>query len=202
MRVPAKLTVDGKVYEGVGVNFRGSSSYIMSGPGLKRSLNLRIDHTVPDQRLRGRKRLNLLNSQGDPTFVRTILYNQIELYVPAPKSCDARVVINGESWGIYIFQEEFDGDFLEDRLGRGRACDGRSRATAADGTFAYRGEEPEAYRITFELKTRAGEAGVAGPHRAVQDPGPDPLEATRGGPRASPRHSLERSGSWRSTTRS
>ena len=160
VRVPAKLTVDGKVYEGVGVNFRGSSSYMMSGPGLKRSLNLRIDHTVPDLRLRGRKRLNLLNSQGDPTFVRTILYNQIaSSYVPAPKSCHARVVINGESWGIYILQEEFDGDFLEDRFGTRKGVRWKVSGDGGDGTFAYRGENPEAYRMTFELKTRSGEAG-------------------------------------------
>ena len=158
VRVSAKLTVDGKVYEGVGVNFRGSSSYMMSGTGLKRSLNLRIDHTVPEQRLRGRKRLNLLNSQGDPTFTRTIIYNHIASeYVPAPKTCHARVVINGESWGIYILQEEFDGDFLEDRFGTRKGVRWKVSGDG-NGTFAYRGDNPDAYRRTFELKTKSGES--------------------------------------------
>jgi hypothetical protein len=160
VRVPARLTVDGKAYEGVGVNFRGSSSYMMSGEGLKRSLNLRIDHTVPEQRLRGRKRLNLLNSQGDPTFVRTILYNRIaRAYVPAPRACHARVVINGESWGIYVLQEEFDGDFLEDRFGSRGGVRWKVSGDRGPGTFAYRGDDPGAYRGVFDLKTRTGEAG-------------------------------------------
>jgi len=160
VRVPAKLTVDGKVYEGVGLNFRGSSSYMMSGTGLKRSLNLRMDHTVGGQRLHGRKRLNLLNSQGDPTFVRTILYNRIaSSYVPTPRACPARVVINGESWGIYILQEEFDGDFLEDRFGTRKGVRWKVSGERGAGTFAYRGQDPNAYRESFELKTKSGESG-------------------------------------------
>jgi multidrug efflux pump len=40
VEVPAKVTVDGKVYPDVGVHFRGMSSYLMTGEGRKRPLNL------------------------------------------------------------------------------------------------------------------------------------------------------------------
>src|SRR5882672_4880180 len=43
VEVPAKLTVDGKSHPGVGVHFRGASSYFMVGEGRKRSLNLSLD---------------------------------------------------------------------------------------------------------------------------------------------------------------
>ena len=43
VEVPAKLLVDGKTYEDVGVHFRGNSSYNMVGTGQKRSLNLSLD---------------------------------------------------------------------------------------------------------------------------------------------------------------
>ena len=41
--VPAIATIDGKVYKGVGVHFRGMSSYFMVPEGRKRSLNLSFD---------------------------------------------------------------------------------------------------------------------------------------------------------------
>ena len=95
--------------------------------------------------------------------MRTILYNEIaSSYVPAPRSCHARVVINGESWGIYILQEEFDGDFLEDRFGTRKGVRWKVSGDGGDGTFAYRGENPDAYRMTFELKTSIGRGRMAG----------------------------------------
>src|SRR6266536_1835211 len=43
VEVPAKLTVDGKVYADVGVHFRGMSSFMMVGEGRKRSLSISMD---------------------------------------------------------------------------------------------------------------------------------------------------------------
>jgi len=51
------------------------------------ALNLSLDFAHLDQRLAGYRTLNLLNSIGDPTFVRTVLYLQIARdYIPAPKA--------------------------------------------------------------------------------------------------------------------
>ena len=56
-----------------------------------------------EQRLGGYRSLNLLNSNADPTFLRTVLYQYVaRQYIPAPKANWVRVVINGESWGIYV----------------------------------------------------------------------------------------------------
>jgi len=60
--VPAKLTVDGKVYSDVGVHFRGASSYMMVETGRKRSLNLSMDYVHEGQQIGGSHTLNLLNS--------------------------------------------------------------------------------------------------------------------------------------------
>lgn len=38
VEVPARMTLDGKEYQGVGIHFRGASSYFMNGPGSKRYL--------------------------------------------------------------------------------------------------------------------------------------------------------------------
>ena len=74
VEVPATLTVDGRRLPGVGVHFRGLSSYFSVREGRKRSLNLSLDFVDPDQRLDGYKTLNLLNSHEDPSFLHTVLY--------------------------------------------------------------------------------------------------------------------------------
>src|SRR5215470_16301360 len=73
--VPAKLTVDGKVYPDVGVHFRGMSSYSAVAEGHKRSLDVSMNFVHDEQRLGGYRSLNLLNSNADPTFLRTVLYH-------------------------------------------------------------------------------------------------------------------------------
>src|SRR5947207_5877706 len=69
--VPAKLTVDGKTYPDVGVHFRGASSYMTVPEGGKRSLDISMHFVHAEQRLGGYRSLNLLNSNADPTFLRT-----------------------------------------------------------------------------------------------------------------------------------
>ena len=121
VEVPATLTVDGKVYKDVGVHFRGASSFMMVGEGRKRSLNIALDYKNKDQALGGYHTLNLLNSHDDPTFLRTLLSYEIARdYIPAPKANLARVVINGESWGIYANAQQFNKDFVKEWFGTKR----------------------------------------------------------------------------------
>ncbi len=83
--------------------------------GYKRSLNLSIDFVDPKQRLYGYKTLNLLNCHDDPSLLSTVLYSHIaRQYIPAPKANFVKVVINGESWGVYANVQQFDKVFLEE----------------------------------------------------------------------------------------
>ena len=115
VEVPATLTVDGKTYKDVGVHFRGASSFMMVPEGSKRSLNLSFDFVDEKQALGGYHTLNLLNANGDPTFLRAVLYSEIaRQYIPTPKANYVRVVINGESWGVYVNAQQFNKDFTRD----------------------------------------------------------------------------------------
>ncbi len=58
--LPATMIVDGKTYEGVGVRFRGMSSYGMVPTGHKRSFNVSVDYINSKQDLLGYNTLNLL----------------------------------------------------------------------------------------------------------------------------------------------
>ncbi|HEV8218421.1 MAG TPA: CotH kinase family protein, partial [Gemmatimonadaceae bacterium] len=155
VEVPATVTVDGQVYRDVGVHFRGNSSYRMVPQGSKRSLNLTLDDVHKEQALRGYTTLNLLNSHEDPTFLRTVLSQEIARdYMPALKSNYMRVVINHESWGVYVNDQQFDKRFVNEAFkttgGARWKVPGSPRAR---GGLEYWGDKPEDYKRTFELKS-------------------------------------------------
>ena len=156
VEVPAKLTVDGKAHPGVGVHFRGASSYMMVGEGRKRSLNLSIDYERDDQRLLGYCTVNLLNAHRDPTFLRTVLYHHIARhYLPAPKANYVRLVVNGESWGVYVNAQQFNKDFIKewfaDAKGARWKVPGSPRGNAG---LAYSGDDVAEYKRKYEIKTK------------------------------------------------
>ncbi|MDH7599855.1 MAG: CotH kinase family protein [Sedimentisphaerales bacterium] len=111
----ATLICEDQVYEGVGVRFRGNTSYQMTGNSQKKSFNIEIDYTIPGQRLMGYKTLNLLNCANDPTFMREVLYTNVcRRQIPSAKANFVRLEINGQDWGIYANIQQLNGDFIRD----------------------------------------------------------------------------------------
>jgi hypothetical protein len=154
VEVPARLTVDGKVYRDVGVRFRGMSSYFSVPAGLKRSLNLTIDFVHKKQRVLGHKTLNLLNCNDDPSFLHTALYSHVaRSYIPTPRANLAKVVINGESWGIYTNVEQFNKDFLGHFFGDKAGTRWKVQGSPGGrGGLEYMGEDTDNYRNIFRVK--------------------------------------------------
>ncbi len=154
IEVPAVLTVDGQKYGGCGVRFRGMSSYMMVQAGHKRSLNISMDFTDGDQRLRGYKTLNLLNCSGDATLLSTVLYSYIaNKYIPAPKANLVRVVINGENWGIYTNVQQFNKQFVKEHYGSSKGSRWKvAGSPRGGGGLEYRGEDPDSYGHPYVLK--------------------------------------------------
>ncbi len=154
VEVPATLTVDGKAYPGVGVHFRGMSSYMMVGAGRKRSLNVSLDFTEPKQRLNGYKTLNLLNSHGDGSFLSAVLYSHIaRKHIPAPKVNLVRVVINGENWGVYVSQQQFNKDFIQENYRTSKGARWKVRGSPnGRGGLDYVGEDLAEYKQRYEMK--------------------------------------------------
>ena len=153
--VPATMTVDGRTYRDVGVHFRGASSFRNTPAGFKRSLNIAMDFADDDQDVGGYRTLNLLNVNNDSTFLRGILYTEIARhYVPTPKMNHVRVVINGESWGVYLNAQQFNGDFIREWFkpagGARWKAPGSPRGRAG---LEYLGEDVAAYKQIYEIKT-------------------------------------------------
>ena len=155
VEVPATLTVDGKEYPNVGIHFRGMSSYMMIGAGSKRSFNLAMDLADPDQKLYGYKTLNLLNSNGDSSMMSSLLYSQIARdLIPAPKANFVKVVINGESWGVYVNVQQFNKDFLKENYSSTQGARWKVRGNpGADGGLRYVGDDIKEYRSRYQIKS-------------------------------------------------
>jgi CotH protein len=153
VEVPAMVTVDGRVYKDVGVHYRGASSFFMVPEGRKRSLNLSFNFVNKDQQLGGYRTLNLLNANGDPSLLRAVLYTHIaSQYIPTPKMNFARVVINGESWGIYPNAQQFNRDFLRDFF---KTTDGERWKVPGSpngrGGLKYLGKDAGPYKAVYEI---------------------------------------------------
>jgi hypothetical protein len=155
VEVPAVVTVDGRRYPDVGVGFRGATSFLGVPAGSKRSLNLSFDFVDEDQRIGGYRTLNLLNGHNDPTFLRGVLYSEIaRRYIPAPQVNFVRVVVNGESWGVYTSAQQFNKDFLRDFFGDTDGARWKVEGVqSGHAGLEYLGEDEAAYRPYYEIRS-------------------------------------------------
>lgn len=155
VQVPARLVVDGKTYRDVGVHFHGTSSFMGVPDGSKRSLVLTLDFIHRDQNLGGYRKLLLLNSHEDPSFLRTVLAFEIARdYMPAPKANHVRLVINGESWGVYVNQQFFNKDFVRDWFGTTTGARWKVPGSPNGRAGLSYMEDPSAYRRIYEIKSK------------------------------------------------
>lgn len=105
------LEIDGQIATGVGVRYKGNTSYSMSGA--KKSLNIEINWTNAESNVRGFKTINLNNAAGDESILRETLYFNVMMnYVPCPQAGFAQLYINGENWGLYSFVEQENSDLV------------------------------------------------------------------------------------------
>ena len=154
IEVPATLTMDGKVYKEVGMKFRGSSSFAMVPEGLKHSFNVTVDAFTKDQSILGFDSLNLLSSHADATFLRGVLYlSAARGFLPAARANFVRVVINGESWGIYQNVEQVNKAFLKEwfKTDAGVRWKAPGHPNGRAG-LEYWGDSASAYKGTYEIK--------------------------------------------------
>ena len=156
VEVPTTVTVDGVAYKDVGIKFRGMSSFMMVPEGEKHSINVTMDFVDKKQALLGYRSLNLLNSHEDPIYVRPVLYLQAAReFVPAAQANFVRVVINGESWGVYSNLEQVNKDFTQKWF---KTTEGTRwkvpGGPGGRGGLEYFGEDVNRYKQVFEIKSK------------------------------------------------
>jgi CotH kinase protein len=174
-RMVATVEVDGKVYDGVGVRYKGNSSYKNPRKRNKEKLpfNLKASYVNKDQRFPGGyETMKLGNVFMDPSFVReNVSYEIARKYMPAPQCNFAKVYVNGEFIGLYTNIQSIDSKFLEDSFGTTNGsffkCDPEwedvipAPPGCKEGEYSslmYVGDDAKCYGGWYELESK-GEDG-------------------------------------------
>lgn len=115
---PGTLVWRGQTFQQVGVRLKGRASFRdIDG---KAAFKVKLDEFVPGQHLLGLRRLTFNNMVQDPDFARERLAYRLyrEAGVPAPRCASARLIVNGQPWGLYANVETLDDEFVERRYGK------------------------------------------------------------------------------------
>jgi hypothetical protein len=159
------IEVDGLLLENIGVQYKGQTSYNMLPPGSeKKSFSFKTDEFVLDQELFGYNNINLNNAFQDATFLREFLYVQsIRKFIPAAKASFVKLIINGESWGLYVNVQQLNKDYLEEWFLSNDGTNWRADSPNpepgppnwGDGTTAlnYLGADAADYQEKYTLKS-------------------------------------------------
>ncbi len=127
IEVPATLIVDGKTYSNVGVQFRGASSFGMVPAGSKRSSICQWITLIASTFARLQDAESAQQQRRPDVLEQCPLFADRAQASPAPKANLVKVVINGESWGIYANVQQFNKDFLAENFPTTKERVGRSR---------------------------------------------------------------------------
>ena len=144
------MIFDGVSYNGVGVKFKGNSSY--NNPFKKKSLKIGVDEYDTLLKVNKLKKFNLNNGFKDPSFLREKLALDFanQMGAIAPRCTYARVYLNNVYWGLYNLVEEITSTFLKDHF-----ADKRGNLFKGDpsGDLKWLGSTASLYYSKYELKT-------------------------------------------------
>lgn len=155
--VRADVDCDGVNHPGVGLRYKGNSSY-MGGRETKKPFKVAFDHYDKDTRHAGLAGFNLHNDAFDPTLLHESLSYAIfrEAGVVAPRTSRALVYLSVDKLhdrtlaGLYTIVEEVDKAFLKDRFGSAKGL-----LLKPENCFdlPYLGEDFARYRSKYRPKT-------------------------------------------------
>lgn len=154
--VVCRLELDnGVVLAGVGARYKGYSSFSADLP--KKSLNVQVDHLTSTSELLGYETLNLNNAWGDKTLMReAVFFHVMHRYAPSPRAALARVVINGEYWGVYTLAQQEDSDLIREWFPSADGDRWRTPNKSSGGSsLNWLGPDLAAYQGQYELKKAA-----------------------------------------------
>ncbi len=160
-RLLGSVTINGQVFDSVGVRYKGNSSY--NANQIKNPLNIKLDYVISDQEIEGYGTLKLANGFKDPSFVReSIGYEIARKYFPASNANYANVYINGTHLGLYTSVQDVDKYFMrthfygdENARVKGEIASGIPPGQMG-GVWKYNGSDSSNYFSKYELESDFG----------------------------------------------
>lgn len=112
--IPATLTIDGNVYDSVGVRLRGNTSYIQGGT-YKKSFKIELDNWIAGLDYDGYSTIKLNNMAQDASMMREVFFEtMIKRHIPCAKTSFVKLYLNNSNWGLYNNVQQLNKDFLEE----------------------------------------------------------------------------------------
>ena len=137
--VMAMVTIDGELFDSIGVRFKGATSDFRNDSE-KKSFNISMDAFIDGQDVKGYETLNLNGNYDDPSSIREIVYNHVgRNYIPALKTNLAELYINDEYWGPYENVQQLNGEFIREWF---LSNDGTRWRALQEGAFGGPGGGP------------------------------------------------------------
>jgi hypothetical protein len=163
-------SVDGVMYDGVGIRFRGDKSY---QKGLKRNpLTIKLNYGKNDQNHQGYSQIKLSSSLRDPSMVREVLFHEIAAqYMPSSQTSYTKLYVNDEYLGVFVNIESVDKSFLERNYSQAKGAffkagvdykpEGLPAACKQNlfGSLEYE-ENVDCYKGNFEMQSSGGWADL------------------------------------------
>lgn len=119
---PCAVSIDGEAYKNVGIRAKGNTSLTqVSAYGNDRySFKIEFDCYDSTKSYYGLDKLCLNNIIQDNTYMKDFLSYQLmaEMGVPAPLCSYTNIMVNGETWGLYLAVEGVEESFLRRNYGK------------------------------------------------------------------------------------
>ena len=169
-RIPAKLTLNGTVYDSVGVRYKGNSTFCLPNDNFnpKVPYNIDFNYFIDSQKVLGYKKMKLANAWMDPTFVKQIVSSNIyRNYLPSGESNLIKLYVQGNYLGLYINDESINKQFIKKHFDEksgplfkcdniDRFCDTANAPSAYPPSLIYLGEDSSLYYNSYDMKSDNG----------------------------------------------
>ena len=169
-RIPAKLTLNGTVYDSVGVRYKGNSTFCLPNDNYnpKVPYNIDMNYFIAGQQLLGYNKIKLANAWMDPTFVKQIIASNIyRKYLPSGESNLVKLNVQGNYLGLYVNDESINKQFLKKHFDEKsgplfkcdnieRFCDTANAPSAEPPSLIYLGEDSSLYQNSYDMKSDNG----------------------------------------------
>ena len=169
-RIPAKLTLNGTVYDSVGVRYKGNSTFCLPNDNFnpKVPYNIDFNYFIDSQKVLGYKKMKLANAWMDPTYVKQIVSSNIyRNYLPSGESNLIKLYVQGNYLGLYINDESINKQFIKKHFDEksgplfkcdniDRFCDTANAPSAYPPSLIYLGEDSSLYYNSYDMKSDNG----------------------------------------------
>ena len=173
-RIPAKLTMNGVLYDSVGVRYKGNSTFCLPNDNNnpKVPYNIDMNYFIGGQKLLDYKKMKLANAWMDPTFMKQIAASTIyQRYLPTGESNLIELNINTNYLGLFVNDESINKQFLTKHFGNkngalfkcdniDRFCDTTGAPSAMPPNLYYMGDDTTLYYDSYDMKSDYGWADL------------------------------------------